>query len=69
MNPDELEDVPGEAPGDTLLRWGKKHFPYIQSEGTLLFESYIALLHGDSFSVPIMSSLMALVYSHPNHTT
>ena len=45
LNADDLEDIPGEAPADTLLRWGKKHFPYIQSEGTLLFESYMALFH------------------------
>ena len=55
MNADEIEDVPGEAPADTLLRWGKKYFPSIQSEGILPFESYMALFHGGSFFVPIMS--------------
>ena len=68
MNPDELTDIPGEVPADTLLRWGKNHFPYIQSEGTLLFETYMTLFHGGSFFVPFMSVPMTLDYAYSNGT-
>ena len=33
MNADEIEDIPEEVPADTLLRWGKNHFPLIQPQG------------------------------------
>ena len=69
MNADELEDLPGEAPADTLLRWGKKYFPYIQSEGTLLFETYMTLFHGGLVFDSFLSFPMILYPSYSNDTT
>ena len=69
MNPDEIEDVPGEAPIATLLWRGKKYFPYIQSVGTLLFESYMALFHSHASFIPFMSFPMILYSSYSNGTT
>ena len=69
MNPDELEDLPRETPADTLLRWRKKHFRYIQSEGTHLFELYKTLFYSGLFFDSFLSFPMTLYSSYSNDTT